>query len=376
MNMATQVRYGRGKGYGWLPLLFGPVVGLAVVMGANSDGKMGLAVLCGLTGLATLMWVRSRWVLLGALLFFLPLTVDITFFHRQHGGSTSGLVISATDLCLFALAALCLYEMALKKARLKIAPRLLIPAAAFLAIGAIGMVSSEAPVFGMFELFRLTKAFLIILILPNVLRNEKDLKLALTVLFVGLALQAVLAGLQFRARGPLGLSFIGENPDLMLDRLGTTTEARPGGTLFHPNMLAIYLNLLLFIAIAIVLGLGLSAKTLPLVAVTAMGGLALILTLSRGGWVSFAIGFMVLAAALYCYVRRSRRAVGWTVAITAIVGLAAVLVPGSPVYNRLHRHDYGAGSLRFRAGRAAPAAVAAAPSRGYAVPPHAGDRAA
>ena len=77
-----------------------------------------------------------------------------------------------------------------------------------------------------------------------------------------------------------------------------------------------------------------------------MGGVALLLTLSRGGWVAFAAAFCVLLTLSFAHPRLRRRFL-----FTRVLMIAAVVVGGmafsGPIMKRLTQSDPGAVNFRY-----------------------------
>ena len=363
-GIISRVGMGRRRCCGILGFLCALAGAVGAVLAANGGFKVGLAIGGAVALLGALMVLRSRRVLLAGFLLFIPLALDKNFLYQSNAGSTGGLTIGAADIFLLLLALMWLAQLALKRTRVRLDGRLIVPAVAFLAFGLLSLAGTEHLSLGMFELFRLAKALLILIVLPNVIRNERDLKFALVVILGGMALESVLMVVQWKTGSALGLQVLGESERVMEDIYGGFQVVRPAGTLLHPNMLAFYLNLILFTAIALLLGLKASRVTLPVAAVAALGFAALILTLSRGGWASFTAGALLMAVLLLRRMPRRRAMVVGISVVALVLGLCSAFAPGNPVYNRLHRDDYQAAYLRIPLARVALGIIGESPMLG------------
>jgi len=322
------------------------VAGAGIVFAANLDPKVGGAIFVAFASVAATTIIGAKRTLLFGLLMSIPLAADINLFYRPNAGSTGGLVVSAADICLLLLLAILLFELASKQAVFKLDRRLVLPALAVLAAGALSLMGSDHLALGWFELFRLAKATLLLLLLPNIVRTEGELKFALAVLMAGLVLQSVLVFTQTTLGTSLGLEILGENPELMSEPLAAARYSRAGGTLLHPNMLANYLNLLLFLGLAVVLVRGLELRLLPLALATAMGVSALVLTLSRGGWIAFVVGYLALAGFVVRRIPERRHVVVLATVAAVFLVVLSIVLP-TPVNARLFSDDYGAARLRI-----------------------------
>ena len=349
-----------------LPILIGLVTGAAVVAALNVERKTGAAILAGLLFLASTSVIGARRAFLIGFLTFIPLSADVNFGYRDNAGSVGGLIISAADMCLFALTAMWLFQLATSRPRVRVGLALLLPALAILSVGVLSLLGSDHLALGLFELFCLSKATLILLVLPQMLRDERDLKLALGVLLAGLVLQSALALTQARLGTSLGLEVLGENRNLVSQQLLTSKFNRTAGTLLHPNMLACYLNLLLFTGIAQLLVLRPTMRTVLTLLVSGLGVSALIVTLSRGGWIAFAAGYAVLSVLIYIHVPARRvLLVSLSLALLVAIGSAAVLP--TVVHERLVANDFQSAHLRIPLTKIALKIIASAPVLGTGI---------
>jgi hypothetical protein len=167
-----------------------------------------------------------------------------------------------------------------------------------------------------------------------VLRDERDLKLALVVLLLGIVLQALLAIVQARTGTSLGLEFLGESRSFLSQQLLTFEHHRAPGTLLHPNMLAAYLDMILFVGIAPLLVLRLTVRMIPVAFASMLGVAGLIITLSRGGWLAFVVASAVLFALIYILVP-PRRLLVLGLSLSAVMAIALAAVLPTVVHERL-----------------------------------------
>jgi putative inorganic carbon (HCO3(-)) transporter len=187
-----------------------------------------------------------------------------------------------------------------------------------------------------------TKYFVLFAVVANDVRSMRQLHAVLYALGVALALNVVMALLQCAAGAPLmlqGAKISTVGTELVFGESGVTAF-RPGGFMQHPLALAGFLIFVLpaLFALALlgrkVLGRGLWAA-LGLLA----GGLAaLVLTLSRGGWMSLAVAAaFVVVMMLRARLIRLRHVALLAAGLVALLGLAAAIYPSS--VQRLYAED-------------------------------------
>jgi hypothetical protein len=149
------------------------------------------------------------------------------------------------------------------------------------------------------------------------IQDQRDLELCWWALALALGGESLIALMQYISGNTLGLAFLGE---LQIEGEMVTSLQRVGGTLGHPNRLAWFLEILL----PLTLGLVLLART-RIAWYTALvsfilGCSAMILTGSRGGWISTLVAltfFMVIA--VKCHRMQSARSFSWLCFLRVLV---------------------------------------------------------
>src|SRR5262249_12097280 len=144
----------------------------------------------------------------------------------------------------------------------------------------------------------------------------------------------------------LGLTILGEANPGTLDQLAEQTLSgvrafRVSALMSHPNIFSIFLAVAILIAIACFLLRGRMAPKLVFVISALLGMAALIATLSRSGWLSFAAAFAVFMALMALHPRLQGRAL--LLGGCATAGLFVVcLAFAGPVITRLYESKDGA----------------------------------
>jgi hypothetical protein len=105
----------------------------------------------------------------------------------------------------------------------------------------LSLVNAEDWQLVLFELLRLVKLLVLSLVVTN-LRDDRQLRVLLSVLAVGALVQGGLAVIQYRWGVALGLGLLGEKA-LVQQHLGYVVS-RATGTIGHPNILAYFFELL------------------------------------------------------------------------------------------------------------------------------------
>lgn len=291
------------------------------------------------------MIVRDvRRLLLAVVLVEISVPLDIsllTDWSANSLGAIGGLYVSVTTFCLVALYALWAVELLAKVTPIRRSwCRPILPLITYLAGAALSVVVARALNLFLFELFLLAQAFLIAVYIIKTVRSRQDVLFILTILLFGLAFQgAVMIGLRM-----VGHSIYAARISARIDAGG-----RVGGTIGSPNTAASYLTLLLAPALS-VLVTPLKRRYKALAALSfGLGGVALLLTGSRGGWIGCA-----LSVAILCLLALQR---GWlspkvVLTIAAVAALLSLFF-GAAVLDRLTGDDAGAAASRLPLARIA-----------------------
>ncbi|MEE9182808.1 MAG: hypothetical protein V3U33_09610, partial [candidate division NC10 bacterium] len=228
--------------------------------------------------------------------------IDINFAsHEWYKGSTRGFELSVTDLLLIILVISLFVQRKLlgqEDGHIQWLPKGSIPILVFMAIATLSLTAADNRLYGLFELSKMVKGFLIFWVVANYVTTPQLVRLAFTTF-------CILAGFEIAYGALQHFSRIYRIP----------------GTLGHPNSLAMYMNMLipLFLANALHSGARRALILLPLIT----GGVTVvILTFSRGGWVGLAVALSIVMA-VSLWQEPSRRLMGAlaisVIAVSAIV---------------------------------------------------------
>jgi O-antigen ligase len=170
--------------------------------------------------------------------------------------------------------------------------RLSLPLTLYLVFVALSILVARDATLSLFELFLFSQMFLLYIYIANSVRTREEVLFIVKLLLVGLILESVLMiGL-----ANTGQSFGLEGISTRIDAGKTATEtSRVAGTIGSANSAAAYLCMLLAVAMSVLLtSLRAYYKWLAIVAL-GLGAAALILTSSRGGWITFGLSTMILS---------------------------------------------------------------------------------
>lgn len=346
-----------------LAVLAGALAGALILITLRRSTLEAVAALAALSALALFGTGSVRRPLLALLAFSLPLHLDIYLGKFSmvfaHGPSASVGRIAGNDLVLAALLFLWLGEMALgRQKRVELYPKVSAPALLFIALGALSIAFAQEPRLSVYQVLELIKGFVLFLYVANRVQDESDLKWLLAGLMAAVAFQSCLGLGQAALQRPLGLAFLGERTNVRQHILQSQITIRPSGTLWHPNHLAMYLELVLPVIAATLLAPRAGAQSqgapglswrwrLAAAAVLVLGLMTVVYTLSRGAW----LGLCAAAAVLGLWGVRRRAiprvsmAVGW-LGLVIIVLLANALT-GNVIVERLTGPDLGSAQSRI-----------------------------
>ncbi|MDZ7371764.1 MAG: O-antigen ligase family protein [candidate division KSB1 bacterium] len=327
---------------------------------------LALAILAAVFPAVLLLVKDARRFLLAAACFSIPLHLDVNFIHLfEHQAGASTLGISLTDI----LVVLLLFQLLIRNAAAKqptavFFPKIGLPLILYLEAAALSMLWAPRLDLAVMEVVRMAKFTLMFFVLLNHLREEQDVRLVAWSLLAAVALQSFLATAQMVRGGVLGLDFLGEAPP---DADDETSIWRAMGTLGHPNKLATFLEVLLLLPLAAYLFE--KKKPLRLIALLIffLGVPAMMMTGSRGAWISFAAAMAFFGL----FLLTSRHVRPTTIIKLAMAGVFILtLIAGTMsemLYQRLFGPDYGSAAGRIPMFKIALNIISAHPAGGVGI---------
>jgi hypothetical protein len=277
-------------------------------------------------------------LLLGLVVLEIPIQVDTYLFFQEQWadfGAIGGINLSISTICLAALYAIWLVRYAVAagypgaaQVHVDYAPT------AYLCLAILSLCVARDVSLAVNSVVLLIQAYLIYVYVANRVRSAGDVVFVVSVLMAALAMQgAIMIGLYAAGSeihvGPIA-GMISE-------------DFRVGGTIGSPVTGASYLALCLAPALAVL------ATPLPrrykLLAACAivLGGVALLLTLTRGAWIAFA-----LSVTLFLLLAWYRRLVSMWMPAACVISLLLVgIVFHESIAGRLLGDDEGSAEARI-----------------------------
>ncbi len=321
------------------------VLGLVTARVASSRSSSGTLVLLAALAPFLLMLVRDvRRTLIVVAVFDTALQWDKNFGWDEsaaHLGALGGLNISATTIALAGLYLMWFAELAAR--RTSVVPgtlRAALPLIVYVGFTALSIVAAGNKVLSAYEVALLFQTLLLFVYVAGSIHTRDEVCFVLTALASCLLIESALT---------LVLPYIGSHKIIGVstyaqsDTIAGGSYSRFGGTIGPTNTAASFFSLLIAPAVAMVAAplsrkvKGIAAAAVPLAT------LALILTLSRGGWVALVVSFTFLTLA---GVKR-----GWIsprVPIAFAVVLTVLVLPFSgTLAARITGSDQGSASSRI-----------------------------
>ena len=337
----------------WPAFAAGTLAALVVVAVAAGMRAPALIVV-GLSAMAGGLWFSGncRLALLWGLMLSAPLALSKKFVDRPHMGGSGAYMVEAVDIFVIGLALFLLRDLA---AGTRHGVRLSAVGGWWIAMILLGLISVATGPYrqaAMEEVFQMAKALALFVVLINELVRSRQILHAAVALGLGVLLEAVVAMAELAHHGALGLQMLGEATSDTLAYAARATYRdggdvfRVGGLIGHPNLLAGYLAILLPMLVAtLFMPLALHWRIGSMAAL--FGGLAaLVLTLSRSGWIAFGVAFLLVIGLSWVHpeMRRGYRSLRLALLGTTATGLLAI---APLILRRATQSDPGALAFRY-----------------------------
>ena len=209
---------------------------------------------------------------------------------------------------------------------------------------AVGVLVAPDRFSALMAYVNLLKSFVMFILVAEFVETPADIRRVLTAAAAGLALNLVMVFVQFTTGAALnlqGAKIATVGTQLIYDGTGGASAFRPAGFMLHPNKMAAHLVLTLpMLLLFSLMGprqLGRRVWSVS-TGLLVCGVVALLITLSRGGWISFGVAAIV-AIFVACRRRLVRPSRVVTVGIAAILLIASVLAVYPQVIYRLTQGD-------------------------------------
>lgn len=329
-------------------ILAGIPAGLLFTMAGELERRWFIAVLAGTLAALFSFFFRDRklyFLLLFAGSTSVGLTLHLGLRPDSVYRSTHAFLVSLCHIPLAMVVAIHLMRSVHRTGPVSFPFGALASSVLLFAVCGLSVLAGAPSHYGLFDLFALATSLAVFLTVSNVIENARELRAVLIVLVLSVAVQGVLAVAQMLAASTLGLDLFGA-PKILGSYAGLTRVSRAGGTLGHPNSLALYMDLLLPLCLSLLLfSKGMKGRILLGIGFV-LGLIGLVATLSRGGLI--ATGLSLIAILIIHWTRHIGviRSVLSLLLGAALVGVILVSTP-NPVQKRFSTYDYGAGYGRY-----------------------------
>jgi hypothetical protein len=230
------------------------------------------------------MIVRDvRRLLLAIIILDIPLQLDINLYYRLDAselGSLGGLNVSLTTISLVVLYAQWISESLVKKdsSVTKWLP-LSLPGALYVLFAGLSLLVARDKTLASFELALIIQLFLIHLYILGTVRTRADVLYIIVFILIALFFESLII---------FALRFMGTTVKIA-GITGRVFDTRVSGTVGSPNNAGAFIVLSLGPALGLLLARVNKAYGWLAAVAFASGAIALIFTLSRGGWLAFAV---------------------------------------------------------------------------------------
>ncbi len=311
----------RGIGF----LVCGLLVGVVVLILPGIPKSWGLIILLSIAGFSGLLVIGNlQKVLITLIIIDIPLRWDIYLGARIQDvsmGNREGWIISLTTIALTLLFALYFLRLLVDPQKL---PKLLIfenlPLVLYLMFCLLSIVVSKDKVGSIFQLFFLGQMFFLYLYFSSMVTTINDILFIVCIFLIGLTTEGIISiaqrfiGLSFNFAGIMTVNDFG----------------RLAGTLGSPNVAAGFFSLFLAPAFALIFQKKYIWLRLLALFAFVVGSAGLFFTISRGGWIAYALSLAIIVFAFW--LRGSIPP--WMASIILIIFLTGVILFGSAFFAR------------------------------------------
>jgi putative inorganic carbon (hco3(-)) transporter len=313
----------------------------------------------------------ARRVLLAAVMFDVVLQWDVNFgwngvaervgSEAARLGAEGGLNVSLTTFALAGLYALWVAERGRpRSAASPLVLRPALPLLVYVGISGLSIAVARDPVLGGYRLALLVQTLLLFVYITSTVRTRADVLFLITTLMAALLVEGILMLALYATGARFDVLGLGTWEPAAGTGMDAGPFSRVGGTMGGPNTAASVLGLLLPAALGVLVApVGRPVRRLALAAL-AVGVPALIVTGSRGGWVSFVVSFAILAV-----VAVRHKLIGTRAALGTALAIAVFVLPvGGVAVARVSSNDLGSASSRVSMARLAAKMIADRPLLG------------
>ena len=303
-----------------------------------------------------------RWyekALLGVGILEIPLQLDKYFMYFERDaklGAVGGINVSVTTLSLVALYFLWVMRSINKTDKHK--PDLVFGAPMIFYIGTVGLsiFAAHVKMLSVFDLVLLLQSYALFFYIANRIRTREELKFLLCVFFVTALVQSFF----IFGQKAIGESFYGQRVDIGPLALMVWEDGRPCSTMHSPVLAGSFLALIWILALAVLTTLEKGTIRILAIAMVVLGGLAILITQTRGAILTTVVGSAAIGIA--CLWR------GWfpmrLIAIGALLAVIGFIPLLEVVEKRITSGDNGSAEARIHLAAVAAQMIERAPMFG------------
>lgn len=308
---------------------------------ASLDSRKLIAVVAGglVFALAAALSGNARLLCLWMLMLSIPFNLSKYFGKMIMNGGEIAYRIEFSDVFLFLLVGFLALDLARGKRPGIRVPKVAIFGVLIVLRGSYEFLAGPWPDSAGHEVVRMIKMGLLFLVIVNEIETPKRLLHCSLALVSGLVVQSCVGLVQYYRGSSLGLEILGETNTRTIEILALTSIQdqkvwRVSALMLHPNLFGAYLAALLPMCLALfLLPLPRKAK-IVLAGASALGMSALVATLSRSSWISFAAALSIFIFLTLAHRGIRQRAVVFTGTVL-VVFLAILLFFQESITSRL-----------------------------------------
>lgn len=291
-------------------------------------------IICILIWPVVVQLTGKPWDLLWAVLILaIPLEFNIHLIYREYVGTFNGIMLTLTDAAVFSLICIWIFHLSLGRQPVQFHAPVTVPALLFLAAHLLSLVNTPDMNLSLFAVIQNSKIFLLYFLAANHIAYENRYRLMGNLLMVCLIIMSGVCILQFMTRSNFTTASL-----QVVENYGEVVF-RSAGTTGSPNVSASYMASLLPLPLTLLLMNSSRNRMLPLVSLV-MGLTGLILTQTRGAWLTFSIGVMVILV-----IHFRNRGIWKVAAVAVILAAAGLLMFGQVLWSRFSQ---GTDTLVYR----------------------------
>lgn len=336
-----------------MALLLGLPNGVLLIFAATQTPKWFFFLYFSLMAAGLLLLIPAREKFLIYLTVIL-MTVSLDFHPIYFESTTTpwpipGWRISLFEITFFLLLLIWLFRLVFYQTEgVRLFPSISLPFGLLWLLALVSTLQTDIPfLIKVCTIWLVAESWLIFLYFANHLQERRLLLAVVTALLLSGAFQSLIGIAQHLSGGTLGLGFFGEAKTFMEMKAGDFLVSRVSGMFGHPNNLAGFLSMILPLNLALLFAPLSRRFKVGLVMLLVLMTTALILTLSRGGWLAFVLGSLITLST--CLSRRYRhKTLSLVLAVVlAVIFLVTTVLSIEPLKRRLFEEDYGAARTRI-----------------------------